>query len=58
MEPGGPPLIVTAREALTGMPLTMLGPFAVVTLIAAVLVFIGLVGFRVAMPHLIARMGG
>lgn len=52
------PLIVTAREALTGLPLTMLMPFAIVTCAAAVVVLAGLVGFRVAMPHLIARMGG
>jgi lipopolysaccharide transport system permease protein len=52
------PLIVTAREALTGLPLTMLGPFAIVTLGSIVVTFIGLVLFRLAMPHLIARMGG
>ena len=52
------PLIVTARESLTGQDLTLLIPFAIVTVCALIATFIGLVGFRIAMPHLIARMGG
>ena len=52
------PLIVTAREALTGQDLTLIVPFTLVTLVALVATFAGLVGFRLAMPHLIARMGG
>jgi lipopolysaccharide transport system permease protein len=52
------PLIVTARECLTGQDLTLLLPFALVTLGALVAIFAGLIGFRIAMPHLIARMGG
>jgi len=52
------PLIVTARETLTAQPLTLLPAFWIVTACALVATFIGLVGFRIAMPHLIERMGG
>jgi len=52
------PLIITARETLTAQPLSMLGPFFIVFACSLVVIFLGLVGFRIAMPHLIARMGG
>lgn len=52
------PLIITARETLTAQPLSMLGPFCVVSACSLLVIFIGLVAFRIAMPHLIARMGG
>ena len=52
------PLIVTARECLTGQTLTMLGPFFVVIAASLLLILVGLIGFRIAMPHLIERMGG
>ena len=52
------PLIVSARESLTGQDLSLLIPFAIVTACSLIATFIGLVGFRIAMPHLIARMGG
>lgn len=52
------PLITTARESLTGMDLSLLGPFCIVGAGSLLVTFIGLVGFRIAMPHLIARMGG
>ena len=52
------PLIITARECLTAQPLSMLGPFFIVLACSLVVIFLGLVGFRIAMPHLIARMGG
>lgn len=52
------PLITTARESLTAQPFTLLGPFSLVTACALVAAFLGLIGFRIAMPHLIARMGG
>ena len=52
------PLIVTARESLTGQDLSLLIPFAIVSACSLLATFIGLVGFRIAMPHLIARMGG
>jgi lipopolysaccharide transport system permease protein len=52
------PLIVTARESLTGQALTLLPAFGIVTVCALAASFIGLVAFRISMPHLIARMGG
>lgn len=52
------PLIVTARECLTGGTLTHLTAFYIVFAGALLLSVIGLIGFRLAMPHLIARMGG
>jgi lipopolysaccharide transport system permease protein len=52
------PLIVTARECLTGQDLSLMVPFAIVSICALLATFCGLVGFRIAMPHLIARMGG
>lgn len=52
------PLITTARQSLCGIEPTMLLPFGIVTAGALALTFLGLVGFRIAMPHLIARMGG
>lgn len=52
------PLIVTARESLTGQDLSLLAPFAIVSVGAMLVAFTGLIGFRIAMPHLIARMGG
>lgn len=52
------PLIITARETLTAQPLSMLGPFFIVFTFSLLVIFLGLVAFRIAMPHLIARMGG
>ena len=52
------PLIVTARESLTGMELSLLFPFTMVAICSLIATFIGLVGFRISIPHLIARMGG
>jgi len=52
------PLIVSARESLTGQDLSLLLPFAIITICSLIGIFIGLVGFRISMPHLIARMGG
>lgn len=52
------PLISTTRECLTGQPLTLLPAFWMVTICAALIAFLGLILFRLAMPHLIARMGG
>lgn len=52
------PLITSARESLSGMDLSLLGPFAIVAACSILVTFLGLVGFRIAMPHLIARMGG
>lgn len=52
------PLITCARESLTGMPLSHLPAFAAVAILAVIGTFVGLVLFRLAMPHLIVRMGG
>jgi lipopolysaccharide transport system permease protein len=52
------PLVTTARECLTAQPLTHLPAFWIVTACAAVAAFLGLVLYRLAMPHLIVRMGG
>ena len=52
------PLMVTARETLSAQTLTLGGPFVAISLISVAATLIGLVTFRIAMPHLIARMGG
>lgn len=52
------PMITTARESLTAQAFTLMGPFWVVFGISILVTVVALVGFRVAMPHLIARMGG
>ena len=52
------PLIITARECLTAQTLSVLGPFFLVSAGSMLVVVIGLIGFRIAMPHLIERMGG
>jgi len=52
------PLIITARECLTAQTLSVLGPFFLVTAGSLLLILVGLISFRIAMPHLIERMGG
>jgi lipopolysaccharide transport system permease protein len=52
------PLIITARQCITGEAFTHLLPFAMVFAGSGALLLLGLIGFRLAMPHLIARMGG
>lgn len=52
------PLIVTARESLTGQPFSQLVAGCIVTLMAAFITLLGMIAFRLIMPHLIARMGG
>lgn len=52
------PLIVTARESLCGQEFTMLPAFIVVAFVSACIVLLGLILFRIAMPHVVARMGG
>ncbi|MGA7593713.1 MAG: ABC transporter permease [Gallionella sp.] len=51
------PLILTARDWLTGMTPEYMGYFAVVNVIALVLLFMFWIVFRLAMPILIERMG-
>ncbi len=52
------PIIITARESLMGLPLTQLPVFCIIFLLVILLSLAGLIAFRLAMPHLIARMGG
>jgi lipopolysaccharide transport system permease protein len=52
------PLIITARECLTAHTLSVIWPFWFVTAGSLLVILAGLVGFRIAMPHLIERMGG
>ena len=42
----------------SGQALTLLLPFAIVTIVSGLITLAGLIAFRLAMPHLIARMGG
>jgi homopolymeric O-antigen transport system permease protein len=51
------PLLVTTRQWLTGAELTQLGPFLAVTAATLVLSLFGWVVYRLAMPHLIERIG-
>jgi homopolymeric O-antigen transport system permease protein len=52
------PLIVSARECLTGQELTMIQPFMIVFGVSVGIVFLALVLLRVAFPRIIERMGG
>ncbi len=52
------PLITTARATLTGHPLEHLTAAIFVTLAAMIVSLMGLLAFRLVMPHLIVRMGG
>lgn len=52
------PVITTAREALTGQDLSLIPAFVLVAVLATVTTFVGLIGYRLAMPILIERMGG
>ena len=51
------PLILTARDWLTGFPPEYLGYFVVVNVVSIVLLFIFWIVFRLAMPILIERIG-
>jgi len=51
------PLILTARDWLTGLTPEFLGYFLAVNLVSVVLLFIFWIVFRLAMPVLIERMG-
>ena len=50
------PLLQTTREWLTGVPLTQLSGFLWVTGSSLILILLGWVFYRIAMPHLISRM--
>jgi len=52
------PLIEAARNTLTGAPFTNLPGFLIVASLSLLATLVGLIAFRLAMPHLIVRMGG
>lgn len=52
------PLMITARESLTGASFTALPAFFSVFAVSSVIVVVGLMVFRIIMPHVIERMGG
>ncbi len=52
------PLVTTAREALCNQTLTMLVQFGAISCVSLVMVFLGLLMFRLVMPLIIERMGG
>lgn len=52
------PIVITARHWLTIGPVDNILPFTIVCSMSVVLLFLGWILYRVAMPHLIARMGG
>ena len=51
------PLVDTARACWLGLPLDMIGNFAVVSLAGAALGLLGWAAARIAFPHLVARFG-
>jgi lipopolysaccharide transport system permease protein len=51
------PLLVTTRQWLTGSELTQFGPFVMVFVATLFLSLFGWVVYRLAMPHLIERIG-
>jgi len=51
------PLLVTTRQWLTGAELTQFGPFVVVAVATLVFSLCGWIVYRLAMPHLIERIG-
>ncbi len=50
------PFLVVSRDLLTGLPDQMLGYYAALTAATFVLLFVGLVMYRLAMPHVVERM--
>jgi homopolymeric O-antigen transport system permease protein len=52
------PLVVTARELLVGIPLSQLVPFLVVSTLVLAMLLAGWLLFRLALPHLVERVGG
>lgn len=51
------PLLVTTRQLLTGSELTHLSPFVLVSLAILVLFLFAWVAYRLAVPHIIERIG-
>jgi lipopolysaccharide transport system permease protein len=52
------PLIVVTRDWMTTGDATQIAAFAFITTVAIVLLFAGWIMYRVALPHIIARLGG
>lgn len=52
------PVILTARQSLVGAELTHLASFTAVSVAGLFLTLLGLVTFRLVLPHVIVRMGG
>lgn len=52
------PLIVVTRDWMTTGDATQIAAFAIITTVAIVLLFAGWIMYRLALPHIIARMGG
>jgi lipopolysaccharide transport system permease protein len=52
------PLIVVTRDWMTTGDATQIAAFAIITTVAIVVFFGGWILYRVALPHIIARMGG
>jgi hypothetical protein len=52
------PVFSATRDSLTGQWPSTLPEATFVTLLAIAAVLVGLICFRIAIPHLIARMGG
>ena len=51
------PLLVTTRQLLTGGELTQFGSFVMVSLVTLALLLFGWIVYRLAIPHLIERIG-
>jgi lipopolysaccharide transport system permease protein len=52
------PLILVTRDWITTGDATQIAVFALITSLAVVLLFAGWIIYRLALPHVIARMGG
>jgi lipopolysaccharide transport system permease protein len=51
------PLVIVGRDWLTSGKTTFLPEFVIVAALSLVALFVGWVGYRIALPHIIARMG-
>jgi lipopolysaccharide transport system permease protein len=51
------PLIVVTRDWMTTGEATQIAAFAIITTVAIVLLFAGWIMYRIALPHVIARVG-
>jgi lipopolysaccharide transport system permease protein len=51
------PLLITARQLFTGAPLTHVFSAVAITCMSVMALFLGWLLYRLAMPHLVARMG-